>query len=43
LRSLFPYAKLEVTPDLSGIDRVVSLHLINKRVSFGITNPPGNW
>ena len=42
LLSLFPYAKLEITPDLSGIDRVVSLHLINKRVSFGITNPPGN-
>lgn len=26
LRSLFPYAKIEVVPDLSGIDRVVSLH-----------------
>ena len=25
LRSLFPYAEIEVTPDLSGIDRVVSL------------------
>jgi len=27
LSSLFPQAKIEVTPDLSGIDRVVSLHL----------------
>lgn len=27
LRSLFPSAKIEVTPDLSGIDRVVSLTL----------------
>ena len=27
LRSLFPSAKIEVTPDLSGIDRVVSLAL----------------
>ncbi|MAF85319.1 MAG: protein-(glutamine-N5) methyltransferase, release factor-specific [Dehalococcoidales bacterium] len=27
LSSLFPSAKIEVTPDLAGIDRVVSLHL----------------
>jgi release factor glutamine methyltransferase len=27
LRSLFPSAKIEVTPDLSGIERVVSLTL----------------
>jgi len=27
LRSLFPSAKIEVTPDLGGIDRVVSLTL----------------
>ena len=27
LRSLFPSAKIEITPDLSGIDRVVSLNL----------------
>ena len=31
LHGLFPYAKLEVTPDLSGIDRLVSLHLNNKK------------
>ncbi len=29
LRSLFPSAKIEVTPDLSGIDRVVSLTLLS--------------
>ena len=28
LSSLFPSANIEVTPDLSGIDRVISLHLI---------------
>ncbi len=28
LRSLFPPAKIEVTPDLGGIDRVVSLTLL---------------
>jgi len=27
LHNLFPYAKIEVVPDLGGIDRVVSLHL----------------
>jgi len=27
LHNLFPYAKIEVAPDLGGIDRVVSLHL----------------
>ena len=32
LRNLFPSAKIEVTPDLSGIDRVVSLFLpLNKQ------------
>jgi release factor glutamine methyltransferase len=31
LRSLFPHAKIEVVPDLGGIDRVVSLNLNNER------------
>ena len=31
LRNLFPSAKIEVTPDLSGIDRVVSLHLTHNQ------------
>jgi release factor glutamine methyltransferase len=31
LRNLFPYAKIEIAPDLSGIDRLVSLHLNNKK------------
>ncbi len=33
LRSLFPSAKIEVTPDLSGIKRVVSLTLTTTRVT----------
>ncbi|MFC1995780.1 peptide chain release factor N(5)-glutamine methyltransferase [Chloroflexota bacterium] len=32
LRSLFPSAKIEVTPDLSGIDRVVSLALTTTKM-----------
>jgi len=32
LRSLFPLAKIEITPDLSGIGRVVSLTLTTMRV-----------
>lgn len=31
LRSLFPHAKIEIVPDLGGIDRVVSLNLNNER------------
>ena len=31
LKNLFPYAEIEITPDLGGIDRVVSLRLIDKR------------
>ena len=31
LRSHFPSAKIEVTPDLSGINRVISLHLTHNR------------
>jgi release factor glutamine methyltransferase len=33
LNALFPNGKIEVTPDLSGIDRVVGLSLINQPVS----------
>ncbi len=33
LRSLFPSAKIEVTPDLGGIERVVSLTLATTRVT----------
>jgi len=33
LRSLFPSAKIEVAPDLSGIERVVSLALATTRVT----------
>jgi len=38
LRSLFPLAKVEVTPDLSGIDRVVSLHLTHNHPNARLIN-----
>jgi len=38
LRSLFPSAKIEVTPDLGGINRVVSLHLTHNRSNARLIN-----
>jgi release factor glutamine methyltransferase len=39
LHTLFPKGKIEVVPDLSGIDRVVSLSLANQP-GFGLTHNP---
>ena len=46
LRSLFPSAEIEVAPDLSGIDRVISLHLtpnpeLNPPPAFARRGRPG--
>ena len=38
LRRLFPSAKIEVTPDLSGIDRVVNLCLTHNSAGAKLTN-----
>ena len=38
LRSLFPSAKIEVAPDLSGIDRVVSLRLTHNPLGAKLIN-----
>ncbi len=38
LRNLFPSAEIEVTPDLSGIDRVVSLHLTHNQSNAKLSN-----
>ncbi len=43
LHGLFPKAKIEVTPDLSGIDRVVSLALPDKRNLNGKGNKDGHY
>jgi release factor glutamine methyltransferase len=40
LRSLFPLAKIEVTPDLGGIDRIVSLTLPHTPQPIGLTLSP---
>lgn len=42
LRSLFPLAKIEVTPDLGGIDRIVSLTLPHTPQPIGLTLSPAS-